>query len=316
MTCMLCGGAEFEVIADRLRHDVPRRVMRCRSCELVCLENPGADAVNYAQPEYRKQHGPVLGKESTPAEMFEISLPRQQERVARIRGLLGPEKEVLEVGCSTGHFLHSVRPHVKRAAGIEPNPAHAAFARESIGLEVVDRHLEDSGFATGQFDILFMFQVLEHIADPLPFLAHCRRLLKPGGTLYLEVPNLDDALLSVYALPAYRNFYFRSPHVYYYSGPTLLRLLQRAGFAGRTFSAQAYSLFNHVHWIQNERPQATQAEGCELPRWSSPVSGNQASAKVRSWMADADRGYRELLVQLGKGELLCFEGKAGSTSPL
>jgi 2-polyprenyl-3-methyl-5-hydroxy-6-metoxy-1,4-benzoquinol methylase len=310
MICLLCGSKEFELVAEKLRYDIARRVLRCRGCNIVSLEDPTGHGLDYSQAEYRQHYGPVLGQESTPREMFELSLPRQAPRLDRVRHLLHPEAVVAEIGCSTGHFLHAIRPLVKRVVGIEPNPRHAAYAREEVGLEVVAGRLEDSGLAGGQFDVLVMFQVLEHIADPLSFLAYCRRLLRPGGTLYLEVPNLDDALLSVYALPGYRSFYFKVPHVYYFAAPTLLRLMQKAGFSGATSSAQAYTLFNHVHWLHTGKPQGTQAQGSELPAWTPPAGTQPVSDEIRQWLAKADQDYRALLGRLGVGELLCFEGKA------
>jgi hypothetical protein len=125
----------------------------------------------------------------------------------------------------------------------------------------------------------------------------------------LEVPNLDDALLAVYGIQAYRCFYFRAPHVYYYSAATLQRMMECAGFTGRAISAQAYSLFNHVHWLQQAGPQPMQALGYSIPNWSAPPGAERASIEIRRWMSEADANYKDLLASLGAGDLLCYEGR-------
>ena len=70
-----------------------------------------------------------------------------------------------------------------------------------------------------------MFQVLEHVDDPIAFLAQVRRYLRPGGRLIVEVPNVDDWLLSVFSVPGYEDFDYRAPHVFYYSTRTLREVM-------------------------------------------------------------------------------------------
>lgn len=69
--------------------------------------------------KYRRLHSPILNKTITPKEMFESQMPFQKKRIQRVIHLLKPSATVLEVGCSTGHFLFSIKNKVKKVVGIE-----------------------------------------------------------------------------------------------------------------------------------------------------------------------------------------------------
>jgi 2-polyprenyl-3-methyl-5-hydroxy-6-metoxy-1,4-benzoquinol methylase len=105
---------------------------------------------------------------------------------------------VLDVGCGRGAFLSKVRAPDK--IGIELNKSAAAFARKR-GIAVVESLIGDHAKERpNAYDIITSFQVLEHIADPLPFLHDCLTALKPGGQLIIAVPN-NDAFIRFADLP-------------------------------------------------------------------------------------------------------------------
>ncbi len=307
MICILCEGSSFDVVASKVRFDVPRKVVRCQGCGLVSLSDPGLGTMDYSESDYRRLHGPVLGRSSSAKEIFDIYFPFQRQRVDRTSHLIHSETRLLEIGCSTGHFLHEVRNRVREAVGVELNPEHAAYGRE-LGLRIVDEPIEVADIPQEYFDVIFMFQVFEHIEEPLAFLDHCRSLLKPNGTLYMEVPNLDDALLTIYSVPDFRDFYFRIPHIYYYTAGTLPKMLSKAGFTGSTSYAQEYTLFNHLHWLLTGKPQPDHTSASTLPTWLPESDKQEISDEIRRWLSKTDMAYRLLLEELGVSEHLCYEG--------
>lgn len=105
---------------------------------------------------------------------------------------------VLDVGCGRGAFLSKVKsPDI---TGIELNKSAAAFARKR-GISVVETLLgEHAKDRPAAYDVVTAFQVVEHIADPLPFLRDCITVLKPGGLLIIAVPN-NDAFIRFADLP-------------------------------------------------------------------------------------------------------------------
>ena len=89
----------------------------------------------------------------------------------------------------------------------------------------------------------------EHVRRPVELLKRLGRLLNPRGFLGIEVPNVDDALLSVYKVPAFAPFYYQDAHLWYFSGDTLARAVRRAGLAPEVAWLQRYDLSNHLQWL-------------------------------------------------------------------
>jgi SAM-dependent methyltransferase len=77
------------------------------------------------------------------------------------------------------------------AEGVEPGKAAFERAR-GIGLKVFHGMLHEAHFPDAVFDTVSMYHVLEHTPDPVAVLAECRRILKPGGELFVGVPNFDS----------------------------------------------------------------------------------------------------------------------------
>ena len=85
-----------------------------------------------------------------------------------------------------------------------------------------------------KFDVVFLLQVFEHISNPQNLLNQIKKCLNENGIIYIEVPNINDALYSIYNLESYVEFNFRLPHVYYYSDITLEKMLSSCDFKGET----------------------------------------------------------------------------------
>jgi 2-polyprenyl-3-methyl-5-hydroxy-6-metoxy-1,4-benzoquinol methylase len=135
---------------------------------------------------------------------------------------------LLDVGCFKGFFLYSAARRGWTAVGTEVSRPAIRFARQRLGLRVeMGDLLELSQFRDGQFDVITLFDVIEHLSRPDRYVNRAYRLLRRGGLLYIETPN-------VRALPRYlvgkRWAIFHSLHRYYFQPRTIERLLRSAGF--------------------------------------------------------------------------------------
>lgn len=121
-------------------------------------------------------------------------LPWKWEHEQTLR-LLPSSGNLLEIGCAEGGFLKAVKEKGLQAEGIELNQGAAAAAR-SKGLAVSELLLSDYLKAGNQerFDYVCSFQVLEHISDVRGFIQDALACLKPGGRLFISVPNMDTFL--------------------------------------------------------------------------------------------------------------------------
>jgi len=246
MNCYLCSSDNFRVVSNKLRYGEPRNVLECRECRLICLEQKNTSLKEYYRDHYRKLYTPIIGKKLSSREIFEMYLPYQQMRIDELQSILNrglnPEMRVLEIGCSAGHFLYAMKKHVKECVGIEYNSEDAEFVSCELGIRSYTEPIENTDIPSQYFDLVAILQVLEHIADPIGFLSTVSRYLKRGGYLCVEVPNVQEVLLSVYSISPYRDFYFKEPHIFYYSPSTLEMVMDRAGFSGTMKTVQRYIL--------------------------------------------------------------------------
>lgn len=123
---------------------------------------------------------------------------------------------VLDLGCSSGGFLDSLRSPSWKLYGIEMSEAVAQKARARCGAEVFVGDILDAPFAPGSFDAITCFHVFEHLYQPQEVLAKVSKWLKPGGIFYAIMPNIDSAGAKIfgtywYALELPRHLYHFSP---------------------------------------------------------------------------------------------------------
>jgi len=309
LNCYLCRGTELKVIKTKLRHNIKRNVFKCKSCGLVFLEPKELDFKDYYNKEYRKLYTPVIGKALSSKQVFDIYLPFQQKRIDEIKEILNKGMRVLEIGCSAGFFLYALKNHVKECVGIEFNKEDAKFVNEELGIKVYTESIENTGIPQNYFDIVIMHFVLEHLNDPIKFLKTISKYLKDSGYIYIKVPNIQDSLLSVYHVKAYSDFWFREPHIYYFSSKTLLKVVGEAGFTGDIKTVQEYNFINQLNWILTGKPQRSADIGMSEPVLVTSDSAPPIKKDFNEWMQKVNKEYIKLLNKHDIGESILFIGK-------
>ncbi|MBI4088145.1 class I SAM-dependent methyltransferase [Candidatus Kaiserbacteria bacterium] len=315
-SCKLCGSTRHAVIRDTLRHGIKRKVLRCIRCSFVFLEPKKKGSRDYySGKEYRKRYGPTINKASTPREIFDMYLPFQSRIVDEFRNALKPGIKVLDVGCSAGHLLAALKGKVKERVGIELSREEAAFVRKTQGIPVYSEAIETVDIPEGPFDLVVSARVLEHVEDPLVFLKALARHVKPGGYVYLDVPNLNDALLSLFNVSGYADRYFREPHLSYFSPKTFKRFLTKAGYRGTVKTVQRYNMLNAMNWIETGKPQANFTIGNRIPTLAEDSSGHtKARRDLNALIKVTDERYKRILEKHGLGEALVFFGTVNKSS--
>lgn len=308
-TCYLCQHEQLETIRTRLRHDVERNVFRCQSCSLIFLDPKLIDADTFYGVEYRNTYTPVIGEVLNSRATYDMYKPFQMARVERLGSLINADARVLDIGCSAGHFLSTIKPLVKECVGIEYNRENAAFVNGELGIKVYTDPIEKTDLTPETFDVITLYQMFEHVADPLPFLQTLARYLKPGGSLCIEVPNVDEALISIYRSQPFADFSFREPHLFYYSPKTLPLMAKNAGLVGTTRTIQRINFLNHIHWIMTGQPQKGPDIHMAPSRLLPDDGGRGIAADLNNWMRKVDNEYGEILTRYDVGESVWFIGK-------
>jgi len=137
-----------------------------------------------------------------------------------------PKGRILDVGCSAGIFLDVMSGWERH--GIEFPSAVANHARRTYGDNIHLGSLEDYPLKEGYFDCVTLFDVLDHMPDPISALEKCNRLLRPGGLLVVKVHDIS----CLYARLSGKTFYAIIPpyHLFYYNRQTLSALTMKTGF--------------------------------------------------------------------------------------
>ncbi|MBI3097391.1 MAG: class I SAM-dependent methyltransferase [Planctomycetes bacterium] len=225
--CWLCGSTDA---VPYLTAGGGWNYVRCQECSLVYLfprPTPSELAGLYEQGYLDEFKGD--GRVDL-ARLANARVAANGERVAFVNGLRKPGR-LLEVGCAAGYFLEAARRQGWDGSGIETSPAAARFARETYGLAVTEEPIEEAGLREESFDVVALLHSLEHLPDPARTLREVGRVLRPGGLVYIEAPNLatPDAALR----RASRDRVLLAPfHLFAFTPLTLTRFLTQAGFAG------------------------------------------------------------------------------------
>jgi len=202
-----------------------------------------------AYNEHTKKRGVTLTTD--PLELHEKSMGDASNRWGQLADFFMQDGRILEIGSSTGAFLEKCSQKCECVC-VEPDSTNRAFAsRFSVGQY---EYLEDVPDGE-KFDVICLFHVFEHIRDPFDFLRKCNRLLNAGGSVVIEVPHIEDPLLSVYDLDSYKDFYFQPMHHYIYSVDGLRYVFESEGFYEKDIVFyQRYGLDNHLAWLKKGKP--------------------------------------------------------------
>lgn len=223
-TCDLCGS-------QSARHLYPNLgIIQCAGCGLVRADEiPDPEKLKqlYSETYFRSADSAALGYDDYVADRAKVS-KTFQKRMNEIEKWTGGRGKLLDVGCATGFSLEVARKLGWEAEGIEISQFACEFARRNLGIDVLCGSLEDAHMEPEAFDVITMWDYIEHCPDPAKELAHANRLMKRGGLLALTTPDISS-------LPAriWRTRWMgikQGEHLYYFSPDTIRRLLLKYHF--------------------------------------------------------------------------------------
>lgn len=257
ITCPACSFQSATCTHNKIRYDFPANIFTCDNCKQVFI-NPFPDdneIDQYYTSEYRVDYGGLdLGKR------FNNDLPEAKKRLSRIlKSNTTQTKSLLEIGSGSGAFISLANQKFDNVVAIEPdiNSLNFIKSKNIKSFPQIDK-LENSE----KFDLIVLFHVLEHLTKPVKMLDQLSELLSEDGEIIIEVPNIDDALISLYKIEEFKDFYFCSPHLFYFSESTLSQLIKKTKNIRIDCLEfiQRYNLNNHLKWLDSRSLNAPQSK--------------------------------------------------------
>jgi 2-polyprenyl-3-methyl-5-hydroxy-6-metoxy-1,4-benzoquinol methylase len=232
--CPNCGQDDSTVIFDSnmdeadlqkgiktvymLWEDTHGRYVKCRNCHLIYV-NP-IEKASKINGDYSK-----MGNNDAPI----IRVSRLRAAKSQL-GLIKKHKSgttLLDIGCGEGFFLFNASKAGYTTKGIEISRDAAEYAEREFGLDVEAKPFEELQFPENYFDVVTLWQVLEHVPYPLIFLKEVHRILKPGGLLTASTPDIEGILAKIFRRKWWN---LRRLHINQFTVKTLTDMMRRAGF--------------------------------------------------------------------------------------
>ena len=180
--------------------------------------------------------------------------PTRLRRMKYLEPYLDSSSKILEIGCSSGFMLFPLINQGYQCSGVEPSGVFNDYLK-TRNLPVFQSIKQAADFnLEKKFNLILHFFVLEHISQPVEFFKDQLALLKPGGRIIFEIPNVADPLHSVYNIPAFERFYWSIAHPWYFSEISLDFLLKQLGLPYEILLDQRYDLSNHMVWARDGGP--------------------------------------------------------------
>lgn len=241
LCCNYCGEDDTQTVTHGpdllLNRPGDFTLVRCRNCGLI-YQNPQLTPEELA-PHYPQEYDPYardISEEPSPFRRLDRR-HNQARKAGRIIKYHSNPGEILDVGCATGLFLQTMKERGWKTTGVEPNTFASEYARRTFDLDVVTGTLQEAGLPDRRFDVVTMWDVLEHVPDPRATLAEVARIIKPGGLFVASVPNPTciEARLFGDAWVGWD----RPRHLYLFTPSVLRRYYEDAGL--RLFTIESFS---------------------------------------------------------------------------
>ena len=273
--CGLCGTQRSHPLFDIKGFTI----VRCESCDLV-YTNPRLKKEVlpqvYDEKYFKSDDSLVHGYEDYALDQPAIQRTFQKRWELMSRFIQKKKGRILDVGCAYGFLLDLVRKEGWGTKGLDASSHAVQFAQQKLKLDVEKSDLTSFSFPPNSFDVVVMWDVIEHVPNPIQTLQSTYDVLKPGGILSLITP--DQGSLSA-RLMKQKWVEYQKPdeHLYFFSKKTMDDLFRKTGFkrvwrgtAGKIvtvgFALERLKAYQpHVFGLLNQMATKTRMDSINVP---------------------------------------------------
>ena len=207
-------------------------IVRCNRCQLILtqgsLVQENSSSIYLGSFEHRRKYDKYI----KPSRL--LSYRNGLDKLESYRKL----NRIIDIGCSYGYFLAEAKRRGWEAFGVEISKYEAGVTAKEVGIPVWEGNLEYAKFPTGYFDVVTMWDVIEHIPNPVQLLLECNRILRKNGVILIRTPNAEALSMKCkwYAKPvlwSYLQLAYPSvpkEHLYHFTPSTIDAFMRNTGF--------------------------------------------------------------------------------------
>ncbi len=234
--CFLCGADDYDVVyeAQYERETDVDLVQKFRASgdellidQLVrCLRC----GFQYVNPRLRGElilASYIEGEDPTYVSQLQARERTFEAALAEIEQTVGGRGRLLDIGTAAGAFVAAAARRGWQAEGCEPNRWLADWGAKHYAIRIQQGSVFEQPYADGSFDLITLWDVIEHTPDPRQMLERCRALLRPGGTLVVNFPDIGSWIAKALGR---RWLFLTSVHLYYFDRRSMRRMLASTGF--------------------------------------------------------------------------------------
>ncbi|MFW6008820.1 MAG: class I SAM-dependent methyltransferase [archaeon] len=224
VNCVCCNNTKFDVLSEKDRYGLWMKTVICQNCGLI-QTNPRMNQKSYNKfynSLYRKLYVGSL----KPTEYF---FKQQTEKGKKIINFIEKNsniklknKNILEIGTGAGGILYEFKKRGNEVLGIDLGSEYVSFGKKKgLNLKVGTLNILDKNIKA---DIIIYSHVFEHTLNPIRELIDAKKMLKPTGIIYIEVPGVKN-INKNYDMDFLR--YLQNAHTYHFTKTTLANILSK-----------------------------------------------------------------------------------------
>lgn len=252
--CILCNNSKGVLVSSKVRDSKKFKIIKCSNCGHYQLFPMPITKENKKFYDLDKQIKNIEYRFNLPRLEIKSNYDTKR-RVNFVKEFISKKGKILEIGSGYGFFIKDMEKKGFDIMGVEISKQRRNVLRKITGVKILNINFEQENISIdSKFDLIVMFQVLEHILNPIKFIKNVLKLLKPGGRLLVEVPNVDD--FQIKKNESYRNWYWQRAHIHYFSPKNLKFVLKKGGLKEvKINGVQRYSIENMFNWKLLNKPQ-------------------------------------------------------------
>ncbi|MEW6077773.1 MAG: class I SAM-dependent methyltransferase [Thermodesulfobacteriota bacterium] len=228
MPCLICGSEENH---ERFRIRYPEHnypgdfcIRECKGCGLL-FNSPRIPEEQLKQlydNNYYFFKRPAIDEFNRSVHIYNRTIRRIENKIS--------EKRVLEIGSAKGYLLSIMQKMGWEVKGIEISAEAARYAVEKLHVDTfhgtIDQYIQSPG-AFEPYPLVLAIDIIEHVPDPVLFIRHLQKIVKPGGMLIIDTPNGGSKKIGIEG-SAWKGF--NPYHISLFSVSNLSQLLTQSGF--------------------------------------------------------------------------------------